>query len=76
MSLRDEAREAILARQARTGENLRQIANAMGYAHRTLVQFNSHTGYGDGNGEATARAVLKWFAEHPVESPALPGKLY
>jgi DNA transposition AAA+ family ATPase len=76
MSLRDEARSAVLAYQNRTGLNLRQLAGRLGYAYQTLKQFVSETKYGDGNGDATARMILTFIALHPPERPALPGRLY
>jgi hypothetical protein len=60
----------------RTGIDLHQIADRIGFAHRSLIQFASSGRYGAGDGELTAATLREFMSSHPWEPPALPGHLY
>jgi DNA transposition AAA+ family ATPase len=73
---RDSARENLRLYQSRSGLSLGEIANRMGYARRSLLQFVSHAHYGDGDGAETAKRIQTFIDSHPPEAPELPGKIY
>ena len=79
MTVSEEGRQALILYQRRTGLTNAVIADRMGYARQTLVQFRSNSSYGaDGvrHDGTIARAVLEFIKANPPEGPEKPGKLY
>lgn len=75
-TIREEVRKELRVYMPRTGTDLHQIADSIGFAHRSLIQFASGSRYGDGAGESTAAALRQFMESHPWEPPDLPGRLY
>lgn len=73
---REEVRKELRVYMTQTGMDLRQIADSIGFAHRSLLQFASGGRYGDGDGEFTAAALKQFIDAHPWQPPDLPGHLY
>ena len=73
---REEVRKELRVYMTRTGMDLHQIADSIGFAHRSLIQFVSGGRYGDSDGEFTASAVRQFMRSHSCEPPDLPGHLY
>jgi DNA transposition AAA+ family ATPase len=76
MTSRDEAREALQSYLGRTGLSVGQVAQRIGYGRHPLLQFMSKAKYGDGDGSKAAELILKFIKDNPLDTPALPGKLY
>jgi DNA transposition AAA+ family ATPase len=76
MTTREEAREALQAYLGRTGLSVGQVAMRIGYGRHNLLQFMSKAKYGDGDGSKAAGLIMEFIKANPLESPALPGKLY
>ena len=74
---RDQAREVLRQYQMRTGLGLGEIADRLGYARHSLIQFMSKAQYGDGAGRGTAQRVMEFIKGNPPEAPEFPGpRLY
>lgn len=73
---RDEAREDLRNYMARQALTLGEIADRMGMARRSLLQFYSTARYGDGNGTQTAERIRRFIKDNPPEAPESPGLLH
>jgi len=71
---RDAAREALRLYMMRTGQSVGQIADRIGMARSSLLQFQAHGKYGDGQGIGTAERIQDFIRSNPPEAPAKPGE--